>query len=110
LSTTAVAVIAMAFIKHPRTVGNLKGQTGCPEAYKWVRESTGPNLLAENVGALVLGKKRVWVSNPFVLAQLVEHAGWSDAELVRMVRERRFDAVLTEEDYPSVPSNRTTGV
>jgi hypothetical protein len=110
LLTTAVAVITMAFIKHPRMVGNRKAQTGCPEAYKWVQESTGPNLLAENVGALVLGHKRVWVSNPFVLAQLVEHAGWSDAELVRMVRERRFDAVLTEEDYPSVPSNRTTGV
>jgi hypothetical protein len=61
-----------------------------------VRTQEGPNLLSENVGALVLGDKRVWISNPFALTQMVEHAGWSDAELVRMVRERRFDAVIVK--------------
>ena len=42
----------------------------------------------------MLGGKRLWLSNPFAFTQMVEHAGWSDAELVRMVREQRFDAVI----------------
>ena len=75
----------------------------CARAYASVREQNG-DLLSENVGALVLGGKKVWVSNPYVLAQLVEHAGWSDATLVEMVRQRRFTAIYTHYDYLGIPA------
>ena len=99
---TALAVVATALVisRQPDFLGNVNAEKGCPKAYEWVRTQAGPNLLSENVGALVLGGKKVWVSNPFVLAQLVERAGWSDDELVRMVRERRFDAIFTRMNYP----------
>jgi len=102
-AATALAVVALAFkIRQPRDL-EVGGQAGCAQAYEFVR-SAGSNVLAENVGSLVLGEKRVWVSDPFVLAQLVERAGWSDAELVRMVREQRFDAVIVDdEDDPAHP-------
>ena len=106
LVTSAAAVATTVFVIsfQPAVLDNVNPERGCVQAYQWVRTQAGPNLLSENVGALVLGQKKVWVSNPFVLAQLVEHAGWSDAELVRMVRERRFDAILMRSDYPSSPS------
>jgi hypothetical protein len=106
LVTTAIAVTAMAVvIRQPREIAFVRGQTDCSRAYEWVRLSAGPNVVSENVGSLVLGRKRVWVSNPYVLAQMVKHAGWSDAELVHMIRERRFDAVIVPRDYPADPSN-----
>jgi 4-amino-4-deoxy-L-arabinose transferase-like glycosyltransferase len=89
----AAAALALVLVA-PREIAFAQGQEGCAQAYEWVRTQAGPNLLAENVGALVLGGKRVWMSNPFNWTQMVEHAGWSDAELLRMVRERRFDAVI----------------
>ena len=108
---SAVAVAAaMAYgIRKPREVGDARSRAGCLQAYDWVRVSAGPNLLTENVGALVLGHKRIWVSNPYVLAQMVEHAGWSDADLVRMVRERRFDAIIVKQDYPADPTALAQG-
>lgn len=75
----------------------------CAAAYASARDQKG-DILSENIGALVLGGKEVWVSNPYVLAQLVEHAGWSDAALVEMVRRRRFAAIYTHYDYLGIPS------
>jgi hypothetical protein len=108
-NAVAVAAIALVISNHPRYLDNFGPDSECPRAYEWVRSQAGANILSENVGALVLGNKKVWVSNPFVLAQLVEHAGWSDAELVTMVRERHFDAIFTRMDYPSIPSVLATG-
>jgi hypothetical protein len=108
-SAIAVAAAALVIWHQPGNLTNIGPESDCPQAYEWVRTQAGPDLFAENVGALVLGGKRVWVSNPFVLAQLVENAGWSDAELVRMVRERRFDAISMHMDYPAIPSAVATG-
>jgi hypothetical protein len=95
LASAAAAAAAIAFsLFQPRRIAGIENQAGCAQAYDWVRTQAGPNLLSENVGALVLGGKRVWLSNPFAFAQMVEHRGWSDAELVRMIREHRFDAVI----------------
>lgn len=82
----------------------------CGAAYAWVRNDAGPNVLSMNIGALVMGGKKIWVSNPFVLAQLAEHAGWSDAELTRMIHEGRFDQILTDVDYAAIAANRQLGV
>jgi hypothetical protein len=112
LAAATVSAAAVALVLwRPREIRHVHGQGGCTRAYDWVHTQAGPNLLSENVGALVLGGKRVWVSNPFAFAQMVEHAGWSDAELVRMVREQRFDAIivrsahLMNEHYRRFPPN-----
>jgi len=82
----------------------------CAYEYAWVKHDAGPNVLSVNVGALVMGGKKVWVSNPFVLNQLVLHAGWSDQELTQMIRDRRFDHILTDVDYAGIAANRAHGV
>lgn len=108
-TAAAIASVTIVSSRQPHYLDNRSLEGGCPAAYAWVRTQAGPNLLSENVGALVLGNKKVWVSNPFVLAQLVEHAGWSDADLVLMVRQRRFDAILTRLDYPAYAEYREQG-
>ncbi len=109
--TSAVAIGAAALVisHQPSYVTNIGPEGDCRNAYEWVRTQAGPNLLTENVGTLVLGNKKVWVSNPYVLAQLVEHAGWSDAALVEMVRDRRFDAINMRMDYPRMASALAEG-
>jgi hypothetical protein len=69
----------------------------CDRAYAYVREHPGSRILAENLGALVLANKRVLVS-PYLLAQIVRYAGWSDAPLVSQIRERQFEAIVLAED------------
>ena len=110
-ASTVAAAWIFWFTLHPAPSVDYFGPVeSCGAAYAWVKNDTGPNVLSINVGALVLGGKKVWVSNPFVLNQLVLHAGWPDEALTRMIRERRFDQILTDVDYAGIPSNRALGI
>jgi len=82
---------------------------GCGQAYAFVKQQAGERILAENVGALVLAGKTVWVSNLYVLNQLVMRKGWSDKPLEDMLRQRQFDALLLNREYPSYPYYREHG-
>jgi hypothetical protein len=97
------------FFTWPAPLSNIARQPGCVAAYDFARTHAGPNVLSENVGAVVMSGKQMWVSNPFVLTQLVDYSGWSDAALVEMVRQRRFDAIFTSMDYPSMPAFQENG-
>src|SRR5262249_43022790 len=59
-ATLAASAVALV-LWRPRILDNIRDQAGCSQAYDWVRTRAGPNLLSENVGALVLGARRVWV-------------------------------------------------
>jgi len=74
-----------------------------------VKHYHGDRVLSENVGALVLAGKTVWVSNPFVYSQLVMRGGWADAGLERMVRNREFDLIVAQWNYPDYPSFMSDG-
>jgi hypothetical protein len=69
-----------------------------------VKQYPGDRVLSENVGAVVLAGKTVWVSNPFAYSQLVMRGGWPDAGLERMVRNREFDLIVTQWNYPMYPN------
>jgi hypothetical protein len=77
--------------------------------YALVKQYPGDRVLSENVGALVLAGKTVWVSNPFVYSQLVMRGGWPDTGLERMVRNREFDLIVTQWNYPQYPSFMSDG-
>jgi hypothetical protein len=76
----------------------------CDRVYALVKKYPGDRVLSENVGALVLAGKTVWVSNPFVYSQQVIRGGWPDAGLERMVRNREFDLIVTQWNYPMYPA------
>jgi hypothetical protein len=80
------------------------GVQDCAQAYAFVQQYPGDRVLSENVGALVLAGKTVWVSNPFVYSQRVMRGGWPDAGLERMVRGREFSLIVTQWNYPAYPT------
>jgi hypothetical protein len=81
----------------------------CDRVYAMVKQYPGDRVLSENVGALVLAGKTVWVSNPFVYSQLVMRGSWPDAGLERMVRNREFDLIVTQWNYPMYPNFMSDG-
>jgi 4-amino-4-deoxy-L-arabinose transferase-like glycosyltransferase len=81
----------------------------CDRVYALVKQYPGDRVLSENVGALVLAGKTVWVSNPFVYSQLVMRGGWPDAGLERLVRKREFDLIVAQWNYPMYPNFMSGG-
>jgi hypothetical protein len=81
----------------------------CGRAYAFVKQYPGDRVLSENVGALVLAGKTVWVSNLFVYSQRVMRGGWPDAGLERMLRNREFDLIVTQWNYPLYPNFMSDG-
>ena len=75
------------------------GLQECPQAYAYVRSHRGDRALSENVSALLLGGKTVWVLDPFVYSQIVMHGTWPDEVMEPRLRSRWFDMVVTRRDY-----------
>ena len=73
-------------------------EPGCSLAYDTVRQSPSERILSEDVGALVLAGKPVWVSNPFVYGQLISSGEWSDEAVASRIRSHWFDLILLSED------------
>ncbi len=69
-------------------------QGGCAGAYDFVGSFPGERVLSEDVAALVLNRKAVLVSNPFVTTQLRDTVNWSQGSMEHLVEERYFDLVL----------------
>jgi hypothetical protein len=106
LATGAAAtatVFLLLFLKDQTPTQNVwKPVEGCAAAYQFVREQSSDRILSENVGALVLGGKTVWISNPFVYSQLAMHGG-SDAPLREMLGNGSFDFIITAWSYLDSP-------
>jgi hypothetical protein len=77
----------------------------CLSYYRAIADSKSDRILSEDVGALVVNHKSVWVSNPFVYAQLAMAGKLSDAPLQQRVRDKWFDYIIVGDD-PRQPSPR----
>jgi hypothetical protein len=67
-------------------------------------------VLSENVSALLLGGKTVWVLDPFVYSQIVMHGTWRDEVMEPRLRSGWFDMVVTRRDYTRSPDALQRGV
>jgi hypothetical protein len=86
------------------------GLQQCPEAYAYIRAHAGDRALSENVSALLLGGKTVWVLDPFVYSQIAMHGTWRDDVIEPRLRSRWFDMVVTRRDYTQSPDALRRGV
>jgi hypothetical protein len=86
------------------------GLQQCTEAYAYIRAHAGDRALSENVSALLLGAKTVWVLDPFVYSQIVMHGTWPDEVIEPRLRSRWFDMVVTRRDYTQSPDALRRGV
>jgi len=69
-------------------------QSGCAEAFDFVRTFGSDRILSENVSALVLGEKPVLISNPFVVTQLGNSVKWQAGSMEELAQGRYFDLIL----------------
>jgi hypothetical protein len=98
--TTVFAVVALALFTiliFPRKFGPEQRWAECEQAYDYVKKYSGEWTLSDNVGALVLAGKPLFVSDPFVYGQLVTWAGWSDS-VAGLVRSNYFGAIILPGD------------
>lgn len=86
------------------------GLQQCPEAYAYIRAHAGDRALSENVSALLLGGKTVWVLDPFVYSQITMHGRWRDDVIEPRLRSRWSDMVVTRRDYTQSPDALRLGV
>ena len=86
------------------------GLQQCPQAYAYIRNHTGDRVLSENISALLVGGKTVWVLDPFVYSQIVMHGTWPDDVIEPRLRSRWFDLVVMRRDYTQSPDSLRRGV
>lgn len=71
-----------------------KDSSGCGATAAYLR-SRGEMVFSEDVGDLVLTGKRVYLSDPFIEAQLAMRRNWPEPYLLQALRSGSVDAVLT---------------
>ena len=95
----AAWLAAMLLWPAPSTFDWSNGLQQCPQAYAYIRAHAGDRALSENLSALLLGGKNVWVLDPFVYSQIAMHGTWRDDVIEPRLRSRWFDMVVTRRDY-----------
>ena len=90
------ALVNVGFVSLHRHLPLYRSVSGCREAYQYVREQPGDQILAENGGAVILAGKTPGVWEAFMWARQVLQGGWSDAEVVEKIRERKYDLIVVK--------------
>ena len=83
-------------------------QSGCAEAYGFIRSLGSSRILSENVSALVVGGNRVLVSNPFVVTQLGNSVEWQAGSMEDLAQRQYFDVILMGSDLKDVNTDAGT--
>jgi hypothetical protein len=73
---------------------NQRNQSGCADAYAFLRAFPGNRVLSEDVTALILSGKPVLVSNPFVVTQLRNSVDWKQGSIEQLVDKGYFDLII----------------
>jgi hypothetical protein len=72
----------------------------CAQLQDFLRQRPGGDVISEQTGAALLAGKRLLVTDPFSYAQLIERAGWSEAPINELVREKKVTAIVLGRDIP----------
>jgi hypothetical protein len=67
----------------------------CGKAYSAIKNNLGDRILGENIAALVMGDRQVYVSDPFIYRWLVAKGGWPDIDLKDRIVSHFFTAIVT---------------
>ncbi len=93
LLLSTLSLITMANLPF-RPQKPIEGLEGCDSAYRAVRFDMGGRILSDNIGALVLAGKRVYISDPFVYRWMVSGGAVADNDLRQFIHSREFSAIL----------------
>jgi hypothetical protein len=93
------ALIVMTIANTPfRPRKPVEDLSECAKAYSAIRGDLGDRILSDNVGALVLAAKPVYVSDPFVYGWLVKGAGMHDDDLRQMISSGKFTSIVLDRE------------
>jgi hypothetical protein len=73
---------------------NAEVDSGCREAYEYVRNYPGGRILSENPGAAVMTGKSSLVFEPFLWTREVVDKGWPDNEIVNLIRSHQIGLII----------------
>lgn len=79
--------------------------SGCGRAYAAIRSDLGDRILSDNIGALIIARKPVFVSDPFVFRWLVTGTGFSDTDLRQTINEGGFTSIVLNNPVDGPISN-----
>jgi hypothetical protein len=91
LATLTILTIANTPFHPGKPIDSL---VECPQAYAAVRNDLGDRILSDNVGALVLAGKQVYVSDPFVYGWLVRGTKFPDNDMLKMIANGEFTSIV----------------
>jgi hypothetical protein len=103
LPATLVAML-LTSLRTPKP--NSIVDSGCRQAYQYVRDYPGKSILSENPGAVVMAGKSSPVFEPFLWTRQVVDKDWPDTEIVNLIRSRQIDLIV----LGSLPGSRASQV
>ena len=93
LIPAALALMVAVNLHRPSADPN-REYAACGQAYEYVKDYPGKRILSENPGAVVIAGKPSVVMDPFCWTQMIAHGGWSDTEVVDLIRSHQIDLVV----------------
>ena len=70
--------------------------SGCRQAYQYVKDYPGGRILSEDLGAVVTAGKFSPVFEPFDWTREVVDKGWPDTEIVNLIRSHQIDLIVLQ--------------
>ncbi len=67
-----------------------------------LNNSSSSRVLSENLGPLLVARKPILISDPFVYGQFVKRGLWPDRKIEDLVNERYFDLIVMSRDPAQV--------
>jgi hypothetical protein len=74
----------------------------CNVAYRFVNNSSSSRVLSETLGPILVARKPILMSDPFVYGQLVKHGSWPNRRVEDLVNEQYFDLIVMSRDPAQV--------
>jgi hypothetical protein len=93
LSSLALVTLANTPLRTRRPIEEL---SECGKAYAAIKDGLGERILADNVGALLMAHKPVYVSDPFAYRWLVATGELPDEDLRRMIVKHEFSSIVVD--------------
>lgn len=92
------SVLLCVIVQNRITQDPTRGLADCEMVYRQVRESPAPAVFAESLGPVLLARKTVLVSDPFVYDQLVQVGKWPDRRIETLLADRQLRLLIMAQD------------
>ncbi|MBI1740958.1 MAG: hypothetical protein HY233_05255 [Acidobacteriales bacterium] len=94
----SVSVLVAVGTQNRSSLQPSRGLAECREAYQFVSSSPSARVLSESLGPLLMARKPILISDPFVYGQALQHGLWPDRKVERLLHGKYFGLVVLAND------------